>query len=82
VIVEQSELHSLIDAISEMRNLAADGRAMMNIGSASQSPMSDTGLEDFRQELSRLVDAFHKNFSHYKDEGYVESALRKFVRAS
>jgi hypothetical protein len=34
VIVEQSELHSLIDAISEMRNLAADGRAMMNIGSA------------------------------------------------
>jgi len=34
VIVEQSELHSLVDAISEMRNLADDGIAMMNIGSA------------------------------------------------
>ena len=34
VIVEQSELDSLIDAISEMRNLAADGRAVMNIASA------------------------------------------------
>jgi hypothetical protein len=34
VIVEQSELDDLIEALSEMRNLAADGRAVMNIGSA------------------------------------------------
>jgi hypothetical protein len=34
IIVEQSELDDLIEALSEMRNLAADGRAMMNIGSA------------------------------------------------
>jgi hypothetical protein len=34
VIVEQSELQNLIDAISEMRNLAADGITVMNIGSA------------------------------------------------
>src|SRR5690348_6353701 len=38
---------------------------------------TDTGFEVFRIELSRLVDAFHKNFSHYKkEEGYVESSLR------
>jgi hypothetical protein len=34
VIVEQSELHHLIEALSEMRTLAADSRALMNIGSA------------------------------------------------
>ncbi len=34
IIVEQSELDDLIEALSEMRNLAADGRAVMNIGSA------------------------------------------------
>ncbi len=34
VIVEQSELHHLIEALSEMRALAADSRALMNIGSA------------------------------------------------
>src|SRR6266566_3281721 len=37
---------------------------------------AETGFEVFRLELSRLVDSFHKNFSHYKEEGYVESALR------
>jgi hypothetical protein len=34
VMVEQSELDDLIEALSEMRNLAADGRALMNIGYA------------------------------------------------
>jgi hypothetical protein len=34
IIVEQSDLDDLIEALSEMRNLAADGRAVMNIGSA------------------------------------------------
>jgi hypothetical protein len=34
LIVEQSELNDLIEALSEMRNLAADGRALMNIGYA------------------------------------------------
>ena len=34
VVVEQSDLDDLIEALSEMRNLAADGRAVMNIGSA------------------------------------------------
>jgi len=34
VLVEQSELLNLIEALSEMRNLVACGRAMMNMGSA------------------------------------------------
>ena len=34
IIVEQADLNDLIEALSEMRNLAADGRAVMNIGSA------------------------------------------------
>jgi hypothetical protein len=34
VIVELSHLDDLIEALSEMRNLAADGRAVINIGSA------------------------------------------------
>lgn len=34
IIVEQSDLDDLIEALSEMRNLAAYGRAVMNIGSA------------------------------------------------
>jgi hypothetical protein len=33
IIVEQSHLDDLIDALSEMRNLAGDGIAVMNIGS-------------------------------------------------
>ncbi len=37
---------------------------------------TDTTFEDFKQDLSRLVDAFQKNFAHYKAEGYVESSLR------
>jgi hypothetical protein len=37
---------------------------------------ADTTLEDFKQELSRLVDAFHKNSSQHKAEGYVETSLR------
>jgi hypothetical protein len=36
----------------------------------------DTRFAAFKEELSRLVDVFHKNFSHYKEEGYVESSLR------
>jgi hypothetical protein len=32
VIVEQCELNNLIEALSEMHDLAADGRALMNIG--------------------------------------------------
>jgi hypothetical protein len=34
VIIEQSELDNLIEALSEMRKLAACGRAFMNLGSA------------------------------------------------
>ena len=34
VIVEQSELDDLIEALSEMRYLTADNKAQMNIGSA------------------------------------------------
>lgn len=34
IIVEQSDLDDLIEALSEMRYLAADGRCLMNIGSA------------------------------------------------
>jgi len=34
VIVEQSELHNLIEALSELRSLAARDRALMNVGSA------------------------------------------------
>jgi hypothetical protein len=34
VIVEQSDLHDLIEALSEMKTLVADGRAIMNIGCA------------------------------------------------
>jgi type I restriction-modification system DNA methylase subunit len=37
---------------------------------------ADTTLEDFKQELSRLVDTFHKNSSQHKAEGYVETSLR------
>ena len=38
--------------------------------------MPDTAFEGFKQELSRLVDIFHKNASQYKDQGYDESSLR------
>jgi hypothetical protein len=34
--------------------------------------MPDTAFEGFKQELSRLVDIFHKNASHYKDQDYDE----------
>jgi len=34
VIVEQSELHNLIEALSELRSLVARDRALMNVGSA------------------------------------------------
>jgi hypothetical protein len=34
VIVEQRELHNLIEALSELRSLVARDRALMNIGSA------------------------------------------------
>ena len=34
VIVEQSELHNLIEALCELRRLAARDRALMNIGLA------------------------------------------------
>jgi hypothetical protein len=34
IIVEQGDLDDLIEALSEMRNLAANGRAVMNIGSS------------------------------------------------
>jgi hypothetical protein len=34
VVVEQSELDNLIDVLIEMRELAARGRAFMNLGSA------------------------------------------------
>ena len=34
IIVEQSDLDDLIEALTEMNNLAADGRAVMNIGFA------------------------------------------------
>ena len=34
IIVERADLDDLIEALSEMRNLAAGGRAVMNIGSA------------------------------------------------
>jgi hypothetical protein len=35
VIVEQCELDNLIEALSEMKSLAASGRALMSIGSSS-----------------------------------------------
>jgi hypothetical protein len=34
IIVEQSDLHDLIEALSEMKTLVTDGRAIINIGSA------------------------------------------------
>jgi len=34
VIVDQCELHNLIDALSELRTLVARDRALMNVGSA------------------------------------------------
>ena len=34
VIVEQCELDNLIEALSEMKSLAAGGRALMSIGSS------------------------------------------------
>jgi hypothetical protein len=34
VIVEQCELNNLIEAVSEMKNLAASSRALMNTGSS------------------------------------------------
>jgi hypothetical protein len=34
IIVEQTDLDDLLEALSEMRNLAADGLSVMNIGSA------------------------------------------------
>jgi len=38
--------------------------------------MPDTEFEGFQQEVARLVDIFHKNSTHYKDQGYDESSLR------
>jgi hypothetical protein len=34
VIVEQSELHNLIESLSELTSLVARDRALMNVGSA------------------------------------------------
>ena len=34
LIVEESELDNLIDALSDMRKLATGGRALMNIGTS------------------------------------------------
>jgi hypothetical protein len=34
VIVEQSELHNLIEALSELRSLVARDRALIDVGSA------------------------------------------------
>jgi hypothetical protein len=34
VTVEQCELNNLLEALSEMKKLAADGRALMNIGAS------------------------------------------------
>jgi len=34
IIVEQSDLHDLIEALSKMKTLVTDGRAIMNIASA------------------------------------------------
>jgi prefoldin subunit 5 len=34
VIVEQSELDNLIEALSELKSLVAHNRALMNVGSA------------------------------------------------
>jgi hypothetical protein len=34
VIIEQSELHNLIEALSELESLVARDRALMNCGSA------------------------------------------------
>ena len=34
VIVEQSELHNLIEALSELESLIARDRVLMNVGSA------------------------------------------------
>jgi hypothetical protein len=37
VIVEQRELHNLIEALSELRSLVARDRALMNVGSAKRA---------------------------------------------
>lgn len=37
---------------------------------------SEHTFEAFTVELARLVEIFHKNFPHYKAEGYDESSLR------
>ena len=37
---------------------------------------TEASFELFRKELSRLVDAFHRNIGHYQDQGYDESSLR------
>jgi hypothetical protein len=34
IVVEQSELHNLIDALSDVRGLLGSDRALMNVGSA------------------------------------------------
>ncbi len=34
LLIEHSELHNLIDALSELESLAARNRALMNVGSA------------------------------------------------
>jgi hypothetical protein len=34
LIVEQSELHNLLEALSELKDLVARHRALMNVGSA------------------------------------------------
>ena len=34
VIVEQSELHNLLDALSDLKSLVARDRVLMNVGSA------------------------------------------------
>ncbi len=35
-----------------------------------------TSLENFREELARLVKSFEKNLHHHKSQGYVEAQLR------
>jgi hypothetical protein len=37
---------------------------------------SSFGSDNFKAELTRLVDIFRKNLPHYKTEGYDESSLR------
>jgi hypothetical protein len=54
--------------------LSANYLEFMSAGGSSVMGAPD--LETFRTEISRLVTIFRKNLSHYKGNGYDESALR------